>query len=28
LPIVSNFMPVSYERNVEEHVSSKYSCTW
>ena len=28
LPIVSNFVPVSYERNVEEHVSSEYSCTW
>jgi len=24
-PIVSNFMSVSYERNVEEHVSSEYS---
>jgi len=28
LPIVSNFMPVSYEWNVKEHVSSEYSCTW
>ena len=28
LCIVSYFISVSYERNVEEHVSSEYSCTW
>ncbi len=22
------FLPVSYERNVEQHISSKYCCTW
>jgi len=27
LPVVSNLFPASYEQNVEEHVSSEYSCT-
>jgi hypothetical protein len=28
LPEISNFVPVGYERNVEEHVSPKYCHTW
>ncbi len=28
LPVISNFVPVGYERNVKEHVASKYCRTW
>jgi hypothetical protein len=28
LPVISNFVPVGYERNVEEHVAPKYCRTW
>jgi hypothetical protein len=28
LPVISYFVPVGYEQNVEEHVASKYCCTW
>jgi hypothetical protein len=28
LPIISYFVPVGYEQNVEEHATSKYCCTW
>jgi hypothetical protein len=28
LSIISNFIPVGYKRYVEEHVQSKYCCTW
>jgi hypothetical protein len=28
LPVMSYFVPVSYEWNVEEHVASKYCHTW
>ena len=28
LPMFSNFLPVSYERNIYEHVSFNYCCTW
>ncbi len=27
-PVISNFVPVGYEWNVEEHVAPKYCCTW
>ncbi len=28
LPVISNFVPVGYERNVEEHVAPEYCRTW
>jgi hypothetical protein len=28
LPVISNFVPVSYERNAEEHIASTYFRTW
>ncbi len=28
LPMFSNFLPVSYEQNVKQHISSKYCCNW
>jgi hypothetical protein len=28
LPVISNLVPVGYERNVEEHVGSKYRRAW
>ncbi len=28
LPMFSDFLQISYEQNVEEHVSSKYCCPW
>jgi hypothetical protein len=28
LPVITNFVPVGYERNVEEHVAPKYCRTW
>jgi hypothetical protein len=28
LPVISYFVPVGYERNVEEHILSKYCCAW
>ncbi len=28
LPVISNFVPVGYEQNVEEHVVPKYRHTW
>ncbi len=28
LPVISNFVPVGYEWNVEEHVAPKYCHTW
>jgi hypothetical protein len=28
LPVISNFVQVGYEWNVEEHVAPKYCCTW
>jgi hypothetical protein len=28
LPVISNFVRVSYEWNVKEHIAPKYRCTW
>ncbi len=28
LPVISNFVPVGYERNIKEHIATKYRCTW
>jgi hypothetical protein len=28
LPVISYFVPVSYEWNVKEHATSKYCCAW
>jgi hypothetical protein len=28
LPVISNFVSVGYERNVEEHIGPKYCRTW
>jgi hypothetical protein len=28
LPVTFNFVPVGYERNVEEHIATKYCHTW
>ncbi len=28
LPVVSNFVPVSYVGDVEQHIPSKYCCSW
>ena len=28
LPVVSNFVPVSFKGDVKQHILSKYCCTW
>jgi hypothetical protein len=28
LPVISNFVPVSYKQDVKKHIVSKYFCTW
>jgi hypothetical protein len=28
LPVISNFVPVSYEGYVKNHIPSKYCCAW